>query len=292
MTASTAAAADLLTRADRALDDLVGRESIKSAVHKICRTAEHPTPGDVQPNHLVFTGPLGTGKTAVAQIIADIYAGTGIITSPAVHSISDRDLAGRYWDNPLAQLHKAVDSALGGILYIDEASRLSVGATGVVDPTGTEVIEALLDAMDAHTGNLIVILAGYGDEIEKLLTGNERLAAKFPTTLDFESYTASDIAEITAVIAAREGIRLTAKAKTSIRVAVQVKIDHSVPRKYPLIDRFANARLSQLIYVQAKERRTQRLAEMHPDDVTSADTRTLDIIDVQAATARILSKLH
>ncbi|GAA3148338.1 hypothetical protein GCM10020255_027180 [Rhodococcus baikonurensis] len=100
MTASTAAAADLLTRADRALDDLVGRESIKSAVHKICRTAEHPAPGVAQPGHLVFTGPLGTGKSAVAQIIADIYAGTGIITSPTVHSVSDRDLAGRYWDNP------------------------------------------------------------------------------------------------------------------------------------------------------------------------------------------------
>ncbi|MGB7239520.1 MAG: AAA family ATPase [Rhodococcus sp. (in: high G+C Gram-positive bacteria)] len=292
MTASTAAAADLLTRADRALDDLVGRESIKSAVHKICHTAEHRAPGVAQPGHLVFTGPLGTGKSAVAQIIADIYAGTGIITSPTVHSVSDRDLAGRYWDDPLAQLHKAVDSALGGILYVDEASRLSVGATGVVDPSGPDVIAALLDAMDTHAGNLIVILAGYGDEIETFLAGNERLAAQFPTSLDFESYNAYDIAEITAVIAARAGIRLTAKARAAIRVAVQVKIDHSLPRKYPIIDRFANARLSHQIYVQAKERRTQRLAEMKPDDITSADTRTLDVADVQAATTRILAKLH
>ncbi|ULD38905.1 AAA family ATPase [Rhodococcus qingshengii] len=292
MTISTADPAELLTRATRTLDGLVGRESIKAAVDELRRTVEEASDDETQPKNLVFTGPLGTGKSLVAQIVADIYAGTGVIESPTVHSVSERDLAGRYWDDPLAKVDEAVNAALGGILYIDEASRICIGATGGVDSSGPAVLDALLDAMHTHSRQLVVILAGYNDEMTPFLAGDERLTTVFPASLEFESYTAADIADITAVIAAREGDRITAKAKTAIRVAVQTKIDRATPRKYPIIDRFANARLSNQIYRRSTERRTHRLATMEAADITRAATRTLDITDVQPATVKILSMRH
>ena len=129
--------------------------------------------------HFVFLGPPGTGKTAVARIIAKIFYAFGLLDPPAVVEAQRADLVGEYLGATAIKTNELIDSALGGVLFIDEAYSLVNEADGQGDRFGNEAVQALLKRAEDDRENLIIILAGYERQMESFLASNPGLNSRF-----------------------------------------------------------------------------------------------------------------
>ena len=155
--------------------------------------------------HMIFTGNPGTGKTTIARLVAKYLKAIGALKGGQLVEVTRADLVGRYTGHTAPLTNSVIESALGGVLFIDEAYSLYRGEQ---DSFGLEAIDTLVKGMEDHRDELVVILAGYTKEMETFLTANSGLASRFPNKIEFPDYTAEELLQITHVQAKNKGYTL------------------------------------------------------------------------------------
>ena len=155
--------------------------------------------------HMIFTGNPGTGKTTIARLVAKYLKAIGALKGGQLVEVTRADLVGRYTGHTAPLTNSVIESALGGVLFIDEAYSLYRGEQ---DSFGLEAIDTLVKGMEDHRDELVVILAGYTREMETFLTANSGLASRFPNRIEFPDYTAVELLQITQVLAKNKGYSL------------------------------------------------------------------------------------
>ena len=164
--------------------------------------------------HMIFTGNPGTGKTTIARLVAKYLKAIGALKGGQLVEVSRGDLVGRYTGHTAPLTNSVIQSALGGVLFIDEAYSLYRGEQ---DSFGLEAIDTLVKGMEDHRDELVVILAGYTKEMETFLTANSGLASRFPNKIEFPDYTADELLDITNVLARGKGYRLAESCTEPLR---------------------------------------------------------------------------
>ena len=158
-------------------------------------------------HHLVFTGPPGTGKTTIARVVAKIYCGLGLLKKENIKEVHRADLIGQHIGETEAKTNAIIDSALDGVLFLDEAYALV--ATGAKNDFGLVAIDTLLARMENDRDRLVVIIAGYRADLDRFLDTNQGLRSRFTRTIDFPSYQPAELIEIANFMAdpARQRVR-------------------------------------------------------------------------------------
>ena len=196
----------------RELDELVGLAPVKEYVFGLAdniqvqqRRAAAGFKTASLSMHMIFTGNPGTGKTTIARLVARYLKAIGALKGGQLIEVSRGDLVGRYTGHTAPLTNSVIESALGGVHFIDEAYSLYRGEQ---DSFGLEAIDTLVKGMEDHRDELVVILAGYTKEMETFLTANSGLASRFPNKIEFPDYTADELLDITTVLAKGKGYRL------------------------------------------------------------------------------------
>ena len=196
----------------RELDELVGLAPVKEYVFGLAdniqvqqRRAAAGFKTASLSMHMIFTGNPGTGKTTIARLVARYLKAIGALKGGQLIEVGRGDLVGRYTGHTAPLPNSVIESALGGVLFIDEAYSLYRGEQ---DSFGLEAIDTLVKGMEDHRDELVVILAGYTKEMETFLTANSGLASRFPNKIEFPDYTADELLDITTVLAKGKGYRL------------------------------------------------------------------------------------
>ena len=156
--------------------------------------------------HMIFTGNPGTGKTTIARLVGKYLKAIGALSGGQLVEVSRADLVGRYVGHTAPLTQKVIQSALGGVLFIDEAYSLYRGEQ---DTFGLEAIDTLVKGMEDHRDELVVILAGYTKEMEEFLQSNSGLRSRFPNKIEFPDYTGAELLAITKLTAKGKGYKLT-----------------------------------------------------------------------------------
>ncbi len=182
------------------LNSLIGLETVKEQVEEFVSLVElnqrREEEGKVVKNltlHSLFLGNPGTGKTTVARILGEIFYEKGVVSTNKFIEVSRSDLVGRYVGETAQKTQEVLKSALGGILFIDEAYTLSVGGG---NDFGQEAINEILKFMEDHRRDIMIIFAGYYDEMQDFLASNSGLKSRIPNQFDFEDYTADQMVEM------------------------------------------------------------------------------------------------
>ena len=196
----------------RELSEIVGLGTVKEYILSLednfkvqQMRRERGMKADFPSMHMIFTGNPGTGKTTVARIVSRYLKAIGVLSGGQLVEATRADLVGRYVGHTAPLTQKAIESALGGVLFIDEAYALFRGSD---DSFGLEAIDTLVKGMEDNRENLVVILAGYSREMEEFLTANSGLKSRFPNIIEFPDYTAEELLAITKSIVKGKGYRL------------------------------------------------------------------------------------
>ena len=202
------------------LNDIVGLDEVKEYIYSLeeyykvmLLRREKGMKADNASMHMIFTGNPGTGKTTVARIVARYLKAIGVLTGGQLIEVTRADLVGRYVGHTAPLTQQVIESALGGVLFIDEAYALCRGED---DSFGLEAIDTLVKEMENSRKNLVVILAGYKDEMKKFLTMNSGLASRFPNNIDFADYTAEELLKIAEITVKNKGYKLNENCKAPL----------------------------------------------------------------------------
>lgn len=160
--------------------------------------------------HMIFTGNPGTGKTTIARIVAKYLKALGVLSSGQLREVTRADLVGQYIGHTAKITNDVIKSALGGVLFIDEAYSLCRDKN---DTFGLEAIDALVKGIEDNRNDLVVILAGYKDEMEGFLKTNTGLKSRFPNIIDFEDYSAEEMYKISIITAKAKGFKIEENCK-------------------------------------------------------------------------------
>jgi SpoVK/Ycf46/Vps4 family AAA+-type ATPase len=265
------------------LDALVGLEPVKRQVHEIVAQLQvgrlrvrQGLASQPPSRHFVFTGPPGTGKTTVARIIGRIFAALGLLVRPEVIEVHRADLVGEHLGSTAIKTSKLIDSAMGGVLFIDEAYALHNDAYSGGDAFGSEAVATLLKRAEDDRERLVVVLAGYTDDMDRLLRSNPGLASRFSTRITFPSYTAAELSRIAQVIAAQAGDAFDAEAVPVLDSIFTQAVESG------RIDTLGNGRFARSLFERACASRDVRVST-HGEDATAADLTTVLAADLLTA---------
>ncbi len=244
------------------LQAMVGLQEVKAAIARQMRSLqvqqERVQQGQIlEPPrlHLVFKGNPGTGKTTIARLIGEIYRDLGLLRRGHVVEIGGRDLVAGYVGQTHLRTHEIVDRALDGILFIDEAYALAQGGDS---DFGSEALETLLKRMEDDRSRLAVILAGYPDNLDRLIESNPGLRRRFPTEIIFEDYIPPELLEIV-----RQGVK---RLCCSLSPELEETLTHLLTQVYTDRDRsFGNAGFVENLLTQMDEMRSQRVITQNLD---------------------------
>ena len=199
------------------LDSLVGLETVKKEVKNLMNLVkvrklreEHDLPVPPMSFHMVFLGNPGTGKTTVARLISGLYASIGLLSKGQLIEVDRSGLVAGYVGQTALKTQEVIQSALGGVLFIDEAYSLSSGGE---NDFGREAIETLLKAMEDHRKDLVVIVAGYTGPMEKFITSNPGLESRFNRYFYFPDYNGEQLMEIFRIQCKKNSYTLTPEAE-------------------------------------------------------------------------------
>jgi SpoVK/Ycf46/Vps4 family AAA+-type ATPase len=265
------------------LDALVGLDPVKQQVHEIAAQLQVARLRDRQGlasqppvRHFVFTGPPGTGKTTVARIIGRIFAALGLLVRPEVIEAHRADLVGEHLGSTAIKTSKLIDSALGGVLFIDEAYALHNEAYSGGDAFGSEAVATLLKRAEDDRDRLVVVLAGYPQDMDRLLRSNPGLASRFSTRITFPSYGPAELTQIAEVVAAQAGDSFAADAAPVLRSIFTQACERG------RIDELGNGRFARSLFERACANRDVRIAR-HGEQATATDLTTVLAADVLTA---------
>ena len=262
------------------LNSLVGLDEIKkqildhTALVKLNRLrASKGVFNKMPPMHMVFTGNPGTGKTTVAKLIGEIYHGIGVLSSGHVVVADRAKLVGEYIGETEMNTLKAINSASGGVLFIDEAYSLFTESKEKKD-FGMRVIETLLSYMGSDDADMIVILAGYTEEMKKMLDSNPGLKSRFPYIFNFEDYTPEQLMQIGKMVLEKEHYSITPDAERKLAKFVISAYDHKDMH-------FGNGRfITRLITTQIIPSLSQRLLAKPFDSISLEEMTTIEECDI------------
>lgn len=239
------------------LDRLIGLEPVKAQVRtevNLVRNARQRElaglPVPPRSRHLVFTGPPGTGKTTVARLYGALLADLGVLSTGELIEVSRGDLVGEYLGATALKTRAAVDRATGGVLFIDEAHALA-RRFGAGTDLGQEAIDELVKLMEDRRDDLVIIAAGYTDEMAMFLDANPGLRSRFSRTIAFPAHRPDELIRIVGLLADQHAYRIADDALTALRGEFERRERAGAP---------ANARDARTLFERMIERQAERLA--------------------------------
>ncbi|OJD68918.1 hypothetical protein BAU26_27195 [Bacillus sp. N35-10-4] len=212
------------------LDELIGLQSVKQKVKEIYNLVifnqmrkEQGMKTDNLSLHMVFTGNPGTGKTTVARLVAKIFKALGVLSKGHLVETDRSELVGEFIGHTAPKTMKKIKEALGGVLFVDEAYSLT--RSGSTNDFGMEAIDTLVKAMEDNRENLIVILAGYPNEMNEFIECNPGLRSRFNIYVDFPDYTVDELLLIQDLMFDKKEYKITSDAKERVRYILNKKIE-------------------------------------------------------------------
>jgi SpoVK/Ycf46/Vps4 family AAA+-type ATPase len=242
------------------LNELIGLKNVKEKVNDLIIYQKvqkmrggknlHTTKSTL---HLAFTGNPGTGKTTVARIVGRIYKQIGLLSKGHFVEVSRTDLIAGYQGQTALKVKKVIEKAKGGVLFIDEA--YSITENDHSDSYGRECLTELTKALEDYRDDLVVIVAGYTDPMNKFFHSNPGLKSRFNTFIEFEDYRAEELEEILITMCRNNDYALSEKLKINIRSFLEKQVTNKD-------ENFANGRMVRNIYDDLVMNHARRVADI------------------------------
>ena len=262
------------------LDGSIGLQTVKEEVHNLINMAsvyqlrrQHDLPTTDMSLHLVFTGNPGTGKTMMARMMARIYRSLDILSRGQLVEVDRSGLVAGYVGQTAIKTQKVIEKAMGGVLFIDEAYALNGRSE---NDFGQEAIDTILKAMEDHRDDLVVIVAGYTDLMDRFIHSNPGLESRFNRFLLFDDYTTDEMVDIFRMQCKKGCYQLTEEARPLIR-------DYIAEESAD--DSFGNARGVRNLFEHVLVAQNNRLATM--EKITREDLMTITADDVLRARGKV-----
>ncbi|WP_030745631.1 AAA family ATPase [Streptomyces griseus] len=279
----------LLAEALAELEGMVGMEPVKRQVKALSAQLEmarlragQGLPVQPPKRHFVFSGPSGTGKTTVARILGRVFYALGLLGGDHLVEAQRADLVGEFLGQTAVKANELIDSAVGGVLFVDEAYALSNTGYSKGDAYGDEALQVLLKRAEDNRDHLVVILAGYPEGMDRLLAANPGLSSRFTTRVDFPSYRPLELTAIGEVLASANGDGWDEESLEELRSISA----HVVEQGW--IDELGNGRFLRTLYEKSCAYRDLRLSG-YGGPLGREDLATLRLADLMQAYGEVLS---
>jgi len=260
-----------------ALDSLVGLDHVKREVRQLKnlmeiqrKRLEQNLPAGHMTHHLAFVGNPGTGKTTVARLIGQLYRALGVVPRGHLVEAARRDLVAEYLGQTATKTAAVFETAIGGVLFVDEAYSLTDSGPGEPDPYGREAVDTLLKLMEDRRDDTVVIIAGYPEKIARFLMSNPGLRSRFGTVIRFDDYSDEELLAVFLHFCEEEQLICAPDARARV-------VEYFATRQRD--ETFGNAREARLLFEQAKLKQGDRLAP-EGDSVGRDALQTLTAADI------------